>query len=214
MKDHSVRNLVLNAVFVALVLLLGLTPIGIIPLGAINVTILHIPVIIGALFLGWKSGLLLGFVFGTCSLMSAMGLTLTPPSGLASALGAANFAYLALMCYIPRLAVPMAAFFLNRLLQRLRVQKQLSLGLSSMAGSLTNSILYLGLMSVFYRLSGLDLEGLAQKLGLQHLSVWGLIGVIFTGAGILEAAAAFVLVPAILTALWKIEKQLGGSKKA
>lgn len=209
MRSKSTAKLVLNALFVALVLLLGLTPVGIIPLGTINVTILHIPVIIGALFLGWKSGLLLGFVFGACSLMSAYGLTLTPPSGLAAALGAAKPGYLALMSLIPRLLVPIAAYFVNRLLNRLRVKRPLALGVSAMTGSLTNSVFYLGLMAVFYRLSGLDLNRLMSTFGIERLNLWSLIGVIFTGAGILEAAAAFIIVPAVIAALDKVQKQSG-----
>lgn len=211
MRSKSTTLLVLNALFVALVLLLGLTPIGIIPLGTINVTILHIPVIIGALFLGWKSGLLLGLVFGVCSLMSAYGLTLTPPSGLAAALGAAKPGFLVLMCLIPRLLVPITAYFMNRLLGRLHVKKTLSLSLSAMTGSLTNSIFYLGLMAIFYRLSGLDLNRLMSAFGIERLNLWSLIGVIFTGAGILEAAAAFIIVPAIIAALEKVQKHTGGS---
>ena len=209
MRSKSTAKLVLNALFVALTLLLGLTPVGLIPLGAINVTILHIPVIIGALFLGWKSGLLLGLIFGVCSLMSAYGLTLTSRSELAAALGAAKPGYLVLMSLIPRLLVPLTAFFLNRLLQRLRVKRPLSLGVSAMAGSLTNSVFYLGLMAIFYRLSGLDLNRLMSAFGIERLNLWSLIGVIFTGAGILEAAAAFVIVPAIIAALDGVQKQSG-----
>ena len=51
--SKATRQLTLTAMFIALVALLGLTPLGLIPLGFINVTILHIPVIIGALVLGW-----------------------------------------------------------------------------------------------------------------------------------------------------------------
>lgn len=212
MRSKSTRNLVLNAVFAALILLLGLTPIGLIPLGTINVTIMHIPVIIGALFLGWQSGLLFGFIFGVCSFMSAYGLSLTPPSGLASALGASSPLYLFLMCMIPRLLVPLAAYGVNTLLNRLKIQRHLAMSVSGLVGSLTNSIFYLGLMAIFYRLSGLDLNRLMTAFGIEKLNLWSLIGVIFAGAGILEAIAAFIIVPAIVEALNKVQKQTGGSK--
>ena len=202
MKNQEVKTLVLNALFVALTFLLGLTPIGIIPLGAINVTIMHIPVILGALFLGWQSGLLLGFVFGTCSFMSAMGLSMTPPSGLAAALGGRSVILLALMCYIPRLLVPLVAYTVNELLKRTRPGSIAA----SACGSLTNSIFYLGLMMQFYKWAGMDLNELASKLGLEKLSIWGLIAVIFTGAGVCEALAAAILVPTILAALEKAVK--------
>ena len=57
----------LTALFAALVFLLGLTPLGLIPLGFIYVTILAMPVIIGTLVLGLRTGLLLGLAFGGVS---------------------------------------------------------------------------------------------------------------------------------------------------
>ena len=44
------------------------TPFGYIPLGFMNATIIHVPVIIGAIILGPKYGGFLGLVFGITSL--------------------------------------------------------------------------------------------------------------------------------------------------
>ena len=60
MKKNTTHRMVLLALFVALVLLLGFTPLGLIPLGFINVTILCVPVIVGALSMGQKEGIVLG----------------------------------------------------------------------------------------------------------------------------------------------------------
>ena len=57
--DRKTRRLALTALFVALILLLGFTPLGMIPLGYINVTTLCIPVVIGAMVLGMRAGLAL-----------------------------------------------------------------------------------------------------------------------------------------------------------
>ena len=74
MNHNQTLHIVLTALFIALVLLLGLTPIGLIPLGFINVTILCVPVIVGTLFLGLKTGLVLGLCFGGVSALSAFGI--------------------------------------------------------------------------------------------------------------------------------------------
>ena len=42
MRNEKLFRHVLTALFAALTLLLGLTPLGLIPLGPINLTILHI----------------------------------------------------------------------------------------------------------------------------------------------------------------------------
>ena len=65
----KVRSLVMNAVMTAVILIMSFVPfLGYIPLGFMNATIIHVPVIIGAILLGPKSGAWLGFVFGCTSL--------------------------------------------------------------------------------------------------------------------------------------------------
>lgn len=190
------KRLTLTALFVALVFLLGLTPLGLIPLGFINVTILCIPVIVGALLLGWQTGLLLGFFFGTASLMSVMGLSMTAPSGLASALLAKSVPLCVIMCYVPRLCVPLVACGVYRLIACGQEHSVKALPVAAAVGSLINTVLYLGMMWAFYALTGLDANRiLALILG--------------TGAlgGGSEAVVAAVLVTPIVTALWKVFKR-------
>jgi len=83
---NNVRFLTFTAFFIALILLFGSTPFGLIPLGFVNVTLLAIPVVIGKIVLGIVPGLILGFCFGLISMPSMFGMTLTAPSRLASAL--------------------------------------------------------------------------------------------------------------------------------
>ena len=127
------------ALLMALVFVLGMTPLGLIPLGFINVTILCVPVITGALVLGARSGLLLGLCFGTASTLSMLGISLTPPSALASTLFAASPACALIMCYAPRLLVPMAALGVYKLLGK---HEKIALPIAAAAGSLTNTVLY------------------------------------------------------------------------
>lgn len=191
MKNDT-RRLTLTALFIALVFLLGLTPLGLISLGFINVTVLCVPVIVGTLLLGLKTGLLLGFFFGTASLMSVMGLSMTAPSGLASALFARSIPLCILMCYVPRLLVPVAAHCAYRLAAKGEARRPRALPVSAAAGSLTNTIVYLGMMWGFYALTGLDAASIqALILGTGAL------------AGGSEAVVAAVLVTPLVTALWK-----------
>lgn len=194
MKKKSVYTLVLYALFVALVLLLGLTPVGLIPLGFINLTILCIPVIIGTILLGLKGGLLLGFCMGLVSMLSAMGLSMTAPSGLASNLLAASPILLILNCFIPRLLVPVTTHLVY---QAIAKGKESKIGIvpAAIVGSLTNTILYLGLMLLFYTWCNLDSTTLLGIIG-----GTGLIG------GGCEAIAAAVLATPIVMAARKIRR--------
>ena len=70
MKNERTYELVLTALFTAIIVIMAFTPLGYIPLVVINATVIHIPVILGALFLGPKKGAFLGFVFGLTSLIT------------------------------------------------------------------------------------------------------------------------------------------------
>ena len=192
MRRSNVQNLVIHALFIALIFVLGLTPVGLIPLGFINVTILCIPTIVGTLALGLKSGLVLGFFFGSVSLLSALGLSLTPPSGLAQMLLGANPFFLVLMCYIPRLLVPVVTHFTFRLLTR-KKENGLAAAPAAALGSITNTVFYLGLMLLFFVICGLDSKPVLATIG-----GTGLI------AGSLEAVAAAVIATPVLAALKKL----------
>ncbi|MBQ4551645.1 MAG: ECF transporter S component [Clostridia bacterium] len=187
------------ALLIALVFLFGMTPVGLIPLGFINITVLCVPVIIGTITLGLRSGLVLGFCFGTASTMSMVGMSLTPPSALASALFAVSPLSAVLMCYLPRLLVPVVTYTLHAILQKRF--KKIALPVSAAAGSLTNTVFYLGLMLLFYALNGLDTASI-----LALIAGTGLI------AGSCEAIAAALITVPVVTALSKtpIGSYLGG----
>ena len=189
MKNKQLKDFVLLALFVALIVLLGFTPLGLIPLGFINVTILCVPVIVGTLFMGWKSGLILGLAFGLTSFISA----LIKPSALVATLMAASPLCVAVMSILPRLCVPLAAWGLYSVMRR--DNEHLATIVASIAGSITNTVLYLGLMLLFYVLNGIDAA-----------PVLGLIGGTALIAGSCEAIAAAILCTPILAALRRVRK--------
>ena len=66
---NNLRRFVTTALLVAVCLLLGLTPIGYIPIPPIEITLLCIPVIVGVMTQGLGAGLVLGFFFGLTSFL-------------------------------------------------------------------------------------------------------------------------------------------------
>lgn len=68
----SSRQLTIAAVLGAITFVLGMTPLGLIPLGVINATTMHIPVIIAAIVEGPIVGALVGLIFGISSLINAI----------------------------------------------------------------------------------------------------------------------------------------------
>lgn len=191
---NTTQKLVLTAMFVAITVLLGVTPLGLIPLGFINVTILCIPVIVGTILMGLKTGLLLGACFGLCSTLSMFGLTMTAPSGLAAALAARQPILAVLMCFVPRLLVPTVTYFIYKLIARGREYSTVALPFAAAFGSLVNTVCYLGLMLLFYTITGLESTKLMA---------------IITGTGIIaggcEAVAAAIITSPVVYAIWKAQ---------
>lgn len=190
MERKKLNNLVLLALFIGLIFLLGQTPLGLIPLGWCNVTLLVIPVAVGTLYMGLKNGLILGFSFGATSFLSA----LLRPSVLVGTLLGASPVLTAVMTFLPRLCVPLVIWGLYTLLQK--KLPRLAAPLACACGSLTNTILYLGLMFLFY-----------QALGINSEAVLAAIAATAGGAGPCEAIAAALICPPILLALKKAAKR-------
>lgn len=72
-ESQKIRYMCLIAVFVAIELILKITGLGNIPINPVlNVTLLTIPVAIGAILLGPLAGTILGAVFGATSFMQPM----------------------------------------------------------------------------------------------------------------------------------------------
>ena len=194
MNRKKTRHMVLTALFIALILLLGFTPLGLIPLGFINITILCLPIVIGTIMLGLKTGMILGFCFGTVSAMSAFGIAGTP-SSLAATLVAANPFYALVMCYVPRMLVPLSVHLVYRIASRKNENSRIALAAAAAAGSVTNTVFYLGLMLLFYVMAGIEYANLLALIG-----GTGLI------AGAAEAVAAAVITMPVVIALRKIQK--------
>lgn len=194
MKRNNTHHLVLTALFIAMILLLGLTPMGLIPLGFINITILCVPVVIGTIVLGLKTGMILGFCFGTVSALSAFGIMGTP-SSLAATLVAANPFLALIMCYVPRLLVPVMVHLVYRLVSGIEGISRAALPAAAAVGSLCNTVFYLGMMLLFYVMTGIEYANLLALIG-----GTGLL------AGAAEAVAAAVITTPVVIALRRIRK--------
>ena len=189
MTHKQLKDFVLLALFAALIFLLGFTPLGMIPLGFINVTVLCVPVVVGTLHMGPKNGMILGLTFGAVSFLNAM----LKPSALVSTLMGSSPLMVFAMSILPRAMVPLAAWGAYRLAGRFN--SHIATAVGAAIGSLTNTVLYLGLMLLFYILCGIDTAG-----------VLGLIGGTALIAGTAEAVAAAVLCTPILAALRRVRR--------
>ena len=153
-KKDNIRNLVLFAMFVALIGILFVTPLGMIPLGAINATTIHIPVIVGAIILGPKFGAALGGVFGLASFLKATmapNLTSFAFSPLIPVPGLGRGSLWALViAFVPRILVGLVAYYVYALVKKLFKNDVVAMGVGAFCGSITNTIFVMGLIGAIF----------------------------------------------------------------
>ena len=71
--SEKVASMSVDAFFLAILLVMAFTPIGYITVvPGLSLTLMHLPVLLGAALFGWKKGLLYGLVFGLTSYVNAL----------------------------------------------------------------------------------------------------------------------------------------------
>ena len=124
MKNEKTYELVLTALFTAIIVIMAFTPLGYIPLVVINATIIHIPVILGALFLGPKKGAFLGFVFGFTSFINNTFKAVTASAFVFSPVLAYNVVGVSgifkslYICFVPRILVGIVPYYVYILIRK------------------------------------------------------------------------------------------------
>lgn len=208
-KLKQTKNIVLLSLFTAIIILLAFTPIGIIDLPIMKITILHIPVIIASLLLGPKKGAFLGLIFGISSLIKN---TLAP--NLSSfvftpfvPLPGTNYgSFLSLIvCFVPRILTGIVPWFVYNFLQKIvskntTTSKSIKIAVSAIAGSFTNTLLVMGLIGILFAKSYSIAQGIPSDTLLKFIS-----GIVVVN-GIPEAIASAILVPSLYLFLSKILK--------
>jgi uncharacterized membrane protein len=175
--ELSVRKIAMAGILGAVTILLGLAPVGgFIPFPTgVNATTLHIPAILGGILEGWAVGGLVGLLFGLFSFLRSTTPLFKDP----------------LVAILPRILIGVTAALTYAGLRR--ANEQLRVGAASAVGTLTNTVLVLGLAV----LRGYMAPGFAGVIALTH--------------GIPEVIVAVVITVAVIAAWKRVESGRGGS---
>jgi uncharacterized membrane protein len=170
MAQDRTRKIVVTGALGAVSILLGLTHWGFIPwFAGISLTIMHVPVIIGAILEGPVVGAGIGLIFGLFSLLQAA----IAPSGPGDVVFTNP-----LISILPRLFIGPVSWLIWKSLKRIPV---LGLTISGLLGSLTNTVLVLGMMGILGIYSWPILAGVVVSNGLLEAAVSAVITVIVVG---------------------------------
>lgn len=173
------RKIVITGVMAAVSIVLGATRLGFIPwFSGASLTVMHVPVIIGAILEGPVVGMITGLIFGLFSLIQAA----VAPTGPVDV-----FFVNPLISMLPRIIIGLVSWlvfvaFRGKLMG-------LSTVLAAIAGSLTNTLLVLG------------------ALALAGAIPWPLVIAITTANGLPEAGAAAVIATAVILSWHAVERK-------
>lgn len=132
----------------AISIVLGMTPLGFIPIGPTRATIMHIPVIIGAITAGPLVGGLVGLIFGLFSIFQAI----TNPTPV-------SFVFLnPLVSVLPRILIGLVTYYIYE-------------GLKRLGDKNTKLLLYLIWISIFIYLAYGIYENIVKFQGITPILV-------------------------------------------
>ncbi len=197
-KTMDTRYMAMLAMLCGVLLVMGMTGIGFIPLPVIKATTMHIPVILGAILLGPKAGAVLGGLFGLCSIWAnttAPGLlsfAFSPFMTTEGFIGVAKSIWIALGC---RILFGLLAGWLWVLFQKIFRKEYLALPVTAAVSTICHTLLVMG--SIYLLLT----QQYAAAKNVAISAVFGLIMGTVTASGIPEAIIAAVLVTVIGKAL-------------
>ncbi|WP_017416100.1 ECF transporter S component [Clostridium tunisiense] len=184
----STKQLAIVGMLSAISMILGMTPLGFIQLPFMSATIMHIPVIIGAVLEGPVVGALVGLIFGIFSMIRAFSNpTLTA------------FLFMnPIIAILPRILIGIGSYYIYKLVKIKAAN--IRIGIASIMGSFINTI---GVLGISYLLYG---NKLAEVMGISKTAV-GITFLTTAGTnGVAEAAISALITIPVVGALRKILK--------
>lgn len=129
-KRMSTRTIAISGVLGAITIMLSVTGLGMIPMPSLagRATIMHVPVILGAILEGPIVGAFTGFIFGLYSFMTPVGAIPADP----------------IVRILPRILIGITSYYTYVLFRR----SSFGAVMAAIIGTLTNTIGYLGLATL------------------------------------------------------------------
>ncbi|QVK17224.1 ECF transporter S component [Mycoplasmatota bacterium] len=196
MRNQKTQDLVYLALFLTIIIVMSQVPwLGFIPLGFTNATIIHIPVIIAAIYFGKKLGVLTGLMFGLASLFTAY----VRPSAVMDL-----FFQNPIVSILPRIAFAYLTVIIYQGLKGI-VNPNVRVAITALFGSILHSILVVGTILLVHfnkTKTFVPAEGDAQTYTINFAILSGLLVIVIS-----EAVISSIITTPIIRALNAKNKQ-------
>jgi len=191
-KNKTYRIAILGILSAFIIIQTFVPFLGNIPIPPLNPTIIHITVIVAAFVLSTKDGMLIGLVWGLARMVKAYTL---PASPLDLLLWTNP-----IIAVVPRVMVGLVAGLVFHAFLK-RKQEKRGMVIAAVLGSLTNTLLVLGFIALFYG------NEYATALNVDPSNLLKVLAGIVATNGVGEAIAAGLIAPFIATALMKVRRK-------
>ncbi len=193
-----VVEMTMTAILAALIILMTFTPIGYIPIGPVKMTLLTLPVMVGSVVLGTRSGLILGSVFGLTSFYTCFGMDFVG-MGLLSINPFLTF----VMCFVPRVLCGYLPALIYKAISKSGTKRtMLAIPVAGASVAIINTVLFLGSMWLFFG------ENLSDVVGVAINNIFALFALFAGTNGLIEIAVNIVVGTAICKPLTIAKKRL------
>lgn len=191
-KKFNTKKMVELAIFIAVIVLMSFTPLGYLKLFAVDITLIVIPVAVGAIVLGPTAGAVLGFVFGMTSFILSF----------SSALGAMmldiNPIFRVITCIVPRVMCGWLTGIVYLGMNKSKKISKLSVPVTNLLCPIFNTVFFMTALVVFYYNTPV-VQDLAASLKVYNPLAFVIV---FVGANaVIEAVACFVIGTALTKAI-------------
>jgi len=198
-KKMNTMYMVEMALLIAIILIMAFTPIGYIRTFGLEITLIVVPVAVGAVTLGPTAGAVLGAVFGITSFIQCFGMS---PFG--AVLLSINPIYTFIVCVLSRILMGGLTGLLYKIFQKSNPLKKISVMLANLCCPILNTLFFMGTLTLFFYRTEY-IQGIAQSMGAGNPFIFVIL---FVGVnGVVEAVACFVAGSAIFQALKKVVKR-------
>ena len=182
----NVRKMTVIGVLSAISIMMSMLPfIGYIPIGPTKATIMHIPVIIGAIIEGPVVGATIGLIFGLTSLWNAM----TQPTITSI------FFLHPLVSILPRVLIGVVAYYVYQGIYKISKKVYAAGFMAGLIGSLANTVGVLGMIYVLYA------DKYMERIGQAGADAGKWLFTLAATNGVPEALVAALIVSAVSVSL-------------
>ena len=186
-------KLVQIALLTAIIVIMTFTPLGYLKTPGLEITLIPVPVVIGAVLLGPASGLFLGTVFGLTSFIQCFSA-----SAFGIALMSVNPVFTFITCMVPRMLMGWLTSLIFKAIRKVDKTKFVSYLVASIAGPLLNTVLFTSTLLLLFSKAPIITE-MQATLGSANLFTFA---VAFVGInGLIEVGICAVAGTAISAAL-------------